>query len=761
VAGRRLGYGWLPGVALLWGLLPLGQGVALLALQLPEWPVVLMPSSLGLSGLVSLFLGVAVVRQTRRMDPGLDGRGRITGFGFLLGLRGLSDLALAAILAAPILFGDFGGLAPPDPIAFDLGIERDPRLELQLELSRLGLWSPMLVALVLGRAAAIGFVGTGLSLWFVLPVGFRRAVWFVFDGVLAVGFVAATVLFPLTPPEGAAPWPAGIRLGLTTVAVLRLVFRLLPTVLDGVELAGFQARVAARMMRAKKSGFLTTIGALSILAVCFSSCTLTTVLSVMGGFRNDLKEKILGNNAHVVVDREYGTFEGWAPVLQAVRETDGVVAASPYAQGEVMVTSATNLSGAVLRGIDPETVGEVTDLPRNLTHGDLSYLSHPERLLDLSVEEMSRNLLRADGPATREGEEEDERGPRTRVLDDLAAAIDDADREATARDGLRQDLEPFLRDEGEAAPGEVPGPSEVLPEPTDDLGLPDFDDELPPEFAAGVDGEAEERDVIPGIIVGQELARSLRLHLGDEVQVVSPLGDLGPAGPMPRTRPFRVAGIFYSGMYEYDMKVAYTSLDAAQRFLNLGVGIHGIEAKVDDFEMAGVTAEAVAAALRDGGRDDLRVRAWQEVNRNLFGALALEKLAMFVLLGIAILVASFCIVSTLILLVQEKGKEVGILKAMGATSQQIIAVFLVMGLMIGLLGASLGVGLGYVTCFVMEHFGVRLNPEVYYIDRLPVHIDTMEFGQVWVAAVIVCLLATIYPAILGSRLRPLDALRDG
>jgi lipoprotein-releasing system permease protein len=156
---------------------------------------------------------------------------------------------------------------------------------------------------------------------------------------------------------------------------------------------------------------------------------------------------------------------------------------------------------------------------------------------------------------------------------------------------------------------------------------------------------------------------------------------------------------------------------------------------------------------------DLRVRAWQELNKNLFGALALEKLAMFIALGIAILVASFCIVGTLTLMVQEKGREVAVLKAMGAGDRTIVSIFVLEGTLIGVLGSVLGLGLGYAVCFAAEHFGVRLNPEVYYIDKLPVHIDPTEFFSVGIAAILVSLLVTIYPAQLASRLRPVDALR--
>jgi lipoprotein-releasing system permease protein len=254
--------------------------------------------------------------------------------------------------------------------------------------------------------------------------------------------------------------------------------------------------------------------------------------------------------------------------------------------------------------------------------------------------------------------------------------------------------------------------------------------------------------------VGQELARSLRLYLGDEVNVVTPLGDLGPTGPLPKSRPFRVAGIFYSGMYEYDMKFAYITLPAAQRFLNAGDTASGIEITVREPDRA----QEIATVIAKQG-SDLRVRPWQELNKNLFGALALEKLAMFIALGIAILVASFCIIGTLTLMVQEKGREVAVLKAMGAGDRAIVAIFVLEGTLIGVLGSLLGLALGYAACFAAEHFGVRMDPEVYYIDRLPVHIDPTEFITVGLAAIVVSLLVTIYPAKLASKLRPVDALR--
>jgi lipoprotein-releasing system permease protein len=167
-------------------------------------------------------------------------------------------------------------------------------------------------------------------------------------------------------------------------------------------------------------------------------------------------------------------------------------------------------------------------------------------------------------------------------------------------------------------------------------------------------------------------------------------------------------------------------------------------------------ATAIRGMIR---RPEIRVRDWQELNKRLFGALALEKLAMFITLGIAIVVASFCIAGTLTLMVQEKGREVAILKAMGTSDRTVVGVFVIEGGLIGLLGASLGLFLGFMLCFAAEHFGVRMDPDVYYMDRLPVHMDLTEFAMTGVAAVLLCLAITIYPALLASRLRPVDALR--
>jgi lipoprotein-releasing system permease protein len=235
-------------------------------------------------------------------------------------------------------------------------------------------------------------------------------------------------------------------------------------------------------------------------------------------------------------------------------------------------------------------------------------------------------------------------------------------------------------------------------------------------------------------------------------------------------------------MYEYDMKRAFALLEVAQRFLGTGDALSGIEARVEDVERAPEVAAAIRSRLSSprptprgsasppisphsegevtpAPLSNLRVRDWQELNRNLFGALALEKLVMFITLGLAVMIAGFCVFGTLTLMVQEKGREVGILKAMGSTERSVVRTFLLEGLMIGALGTATGLALGFLVAYGAEHFGIRINPELYDIDRLPVHVDVGEFALVGISSVLVCVLATIFPAKLASRLRPVDALR--
>ena len=638
---------------------------------------------LALGALVNLFfIGLALwaARKVARWDKGTPGRRRRRLFFLLAALQLSAQSATLSLLAAPAK-----SLPQPLPGFFP---------------SALADW-PAALRPLLGTTLALDglfwllAITTLLSCWSLLSQAFRARFWAFADALLLIAAALVFFYFRL-PAKPLADDPtslaqSSLRLVLTCVFVLRAFLRALPSLMNAIERVGFRAFVAARHLRSRKSGFLATIGLLSILAVSFSSCALSTTLSVMGGFRNDLKGKILGNHAHIVIDRDGTPFTSWVPPLETVRRHPEIVGAGPFLSGEVMITSASNLAGAVLRGIEARRVGEVSDLPRNLKEGKLRYLLHPEEL-------------------------------------HARQAIDIPPRNPSAKAALE------------------PGPSVLRSRPG----------ELPSEAALGEEAAALGEEKLPAIIVGQELARSLRLEVGDEVNVVSPFGDIGPSGPIPKSKPFRVGGIFYSGMYEYDMKYAYVELAVAQRFLAFPQAVSGIEIKVDRPENAPTIARDLRKKLRNS---KLRVQDWQQLNSNLFGALALEKLAMFITLGIAVLVAGFCVFGTLTLMVQEKGREVAILKAMGTPNRGIVGVFLLEGAFIGLLGAALGLGLGFVVCFAAEHFGIKMNPEVYYIDKLPVHIDPFEFWLVGVASLAVCLIATVFPALLASRTTPVEALR--
>lgn len=675
----------------------------------------------GVWALLVLALGLGTVVQARRWARGTRGRVRLLVSGIAAPLNVLATAGAVAILtsseSAPLLRN---GIA--------LGIAPDRML-------------PLAITASVAAAAMVAWLGTSVATWFLLPALTRARLWRVIDVLVLFAGVAVLALLPAQPTSsasGALRLPV-LRHVVTTLAVLRLGVRGLPWLLDAVESLSYQTLIASRHLRAKKSGFLAAISILAILAVTVSSCALATTLSVMGGFRNDLKRKILGNNAHVVVDRDNKTIEDWEPMLETARSTADVSGASPYVGGEVMLSSASNLATAVLRGIDPAHISEVSDLQKNIRSGKLEYLVAPEKLRDLPPDMMGKMLLPIADGAFAAGQANG---------DDLVAAPKPTEKPSTAPEAN------VPADPAPAIDPAVVAPNKNAPTKVADA-LSEF---LLDDKATGLAAPAkrETRETLPGIIIGQELARSLRLYLGDEVNVVAPLGALGPAGPMPKSRPFRVAGIFYSGMYEYDMKYTYVTLPTAQRFLNTGDAIHGIEIKTSDTERAPQVAELLRTTLKDRG---VRVRDWQALNSRLFGALAVEKLVMFILLGIAILVASFCIAATLMLMVQEKGRQIAVLKAIGSPDRAIVTVFVLEGLMIGAGGATLGLFLGYMMCFAFEHFGVRMNPEVYYIDKLPVHIEPSEFILVGIASVLVCLLVTIYPAILGSRLRPVDALR--
>ncbi|HEM46998.1 MAG TPA: ABC transporter permease [Alphaproteobacteria bacterium] len=261
----------------------------------------------------------------------------------------------------------------------------------------------------------------------------------------------------------------------------------------------------------------------------------------------------------------------------------------------------------------------------------------------------------------------------------------------------------------------------------------------------------------PGIILGETLAQRLGLLPGDLVTVVAYQGaELTPTGIQPQMRSFEVTGIFETGLYQYDTKFSYVDIDVAAELLRMEGYVTGIEFNVVDPWESG----EVAARLSEALGFNYRVEDWQRQNASLFSALKLEKYAMGIILLLIVLVASFNIVSTLIMVVRDKVREIGILRTMGLRANDITAIFVLMGVAIGLVGTVLGLGAGLGLAWLLDTYEfITLPGDVYFIDRLPVDINPVDVGIIAVASLLISLLATIYPSRQAAGYTPVEAIR--
>lgn len=262
---------------------------------------------------------------------------------------------------------------------------------------------------------------------------------------------------------------------------------------------------------------------------------------------------------------------------------------------------------------------------------------------------------------------------------------------------------------------------------------------------------------LPGIILGRYLAESLMIFSAGEIVTLFIIPQEANIFSPPRVKQFYVTGISEIGFYEYDKVMAYVSLESGQKLFDMPNVVSWIEIKLDDYNLAGKVALEIEKMV---GGYPFVTKTWFELNRSLYSWMTIEKWGAFLILCLIIMVAAFNIVSSLIMIVMEKTREIGILKSMGATSRGIMQIFLFEGIIVGMIGTALGSAIGCTVCYLQQTFGLlRLPPDVYLIDKLPMKMQAFDFLMIAAAAIILCLVASVYPAYKASRLEPVEAIR--
>jgi lipoprotein-releasing system permease protein len=526
---------------------------------------------------------------------------------------------------------------------------------------------------------------------------------------------------------------------------------------------GYPLSLALRYMSSKKRSAFISIGtAFAMLGVTLGVAALTIVMSVTGGFQQQFREKVLGVNAHVLVLKYSIDFREYRDIMKKVEHVRGVTGVAPFVISPMMVTHGERTAtGVLLKGVDPELLPKVLDLPKHINEGSLVGLRRPgakppERQTDpfldrrdTTMDPFATPLGRPDAGAVGDG------GPtsfletmRRRIEEDEARAIADAGAAGGAGSA----------DEGEEEEAPPSGPiGDLTPDGGYKSQLPSED--ILPESIDPDPCKSGDIAKLPGVVVGRTLVKQLDVGVGDCVQITSPtIGiSIGAAGARPPiAKQFRVIAVFEAGFDQYDSKLVYTDLYEAQAFYEQGDSVTGVEMKVDDIDHARDIAKEIDALLANSVYHTMD---WKELNHGLFTALLIQKIGMSFVLASIIILAAFTVVATLIMVVLEKKKEIALLKALGARDSAILRVFLYQGGIIGLVGTTLGLALGLFCCRGLLAYGFPLDPKVYFISRLPVEIRPIEFTLTGLGAVTICLVATLFPALYAALLRPADGLR--
>ena len=513
---------------------------------------------------------------------------------------------------------------------------------------------------------------------------------------------------------------------------------------------GYALQVGVRYLRSKKRSTISVITVIAVGGVALGVGALLSVMAITGGFQDAFRTKILGVNAHVLVLKYGLDFSEYREVVEHSAAMPQVAGAAPFVIHEMMMAKGDRLSGVLVKGIDPEQTPTVLDLPKQMVRGNLQGLRladarpanpkppPPRSFFDPGGVDLDRFLL---------GLSEEETAPEPE-----SAPAPEAEPEAQPKAVLPAVAVPTPEAMEAALAGLEDGPG--LPD--DDLELSLFADDEP-----GM--EREEAASLPGVIVGATLAETLGLELGDHVRIISPMAGLDTSlwrsegdGGGPRSRDFRVSGVFEAGFQEYDSRLVYVDLYEAQRFFEHGDSVTGVEIRLHDLE----GAPRVAARLEaDLGGAPYHTMDWQELNHNLFEALRMQKVMLSLVIGLITVVAAFNVIATLIMVVLEKKREIAILKAMGARDGGILQIFLIQGVLIGVIGTAIGLVLGGAVTGYLSVYSFPLDPKVYLIDHLPVRVSPMDFVYTVVIALVICTAATWIPSWWAARLMPADGVR--
>ena len=504
---------------------------------------------------------------------------------------------------------------------------------------------------------------------------------------------------------------------------------------------GFPLSLALRYMGSRKRAMVSVGTLLAILGVALGTMALVTVLGVTGGFRAQFREKVLGVNAHVLVLKYASEFREYRDVMATAEKDPDVLGASPFVINPMMVTHDNHTAtGVLLKGVDPDRMLKVLDLPKHMTEGNLEGLRRPESK-----------------PPERKKAYSVQRVPEVEAEEDFFENLEKAEKGATAEKGA-------IPPEEKAKPAPKAPPRGAAPIAGAIEPAQGFSSELPDEDVLdGIvsdpcrEGDSSE---LPGIVIGDTLKNTLAVEIGDCVQVTSPTigysfsdGHLRP----PVAKQFRVQGVFKAGFDQYDSKLMYTDLYEAQAFYGAGDTVTGVEMRIRDIDDSATVVERVDALLNNG---IYHTMDWEELNHGLFTALRIQQILMSLVLALIILVAAFTVIATLIMIVFDKKREIAVLKAMGASDGSLLRAFLYQGLIIGVSGTTLGLGLGFLLCKWVLDVGIKLDPKVYFISKLPVVIRPENFALTGLFAVLVCLLACVWPALHAARLRPAEAFRE-